>query len=275
MTFEPLSLPFWPFSPPSISTSWTQKNPEENHLSTLFFSQTHWPPLLGLLLGPNWASRQEQWMLLYWSKATIVGARKSGEEEEEQDATLNILCFKSSQIAALSPLKEQLTVKLTSKLILHSLHSSKNTPFLSRNLWNFSQSPKTTNRVGRFQTGKSFLNTCMSHPANSQTCPISLALFQGAEGGKANAWLHHSTTELASARVHFQTCWPGKHVCKQPWSSDCVSACKWDLAKRLRVCLYLWKTSQWAFRGIWRLGKWRVWVIHTPLSLLWRSLYNF
>lgn len=47
---------------------------------------------------------------------------------------------------------------------------------------------------------------------------------------------------------------PGQgSVCKQPWSSDCVSACEWDIAKWLCVCLYLWKTSQWAFRGIWRL----------------------
>lgn len=29
-------------------------------------------------------------MLLFWSKATALGARKSGDEEEEQDAKLNI-----------------------------------------------------------------------------------------------------------------------------------------------------------------------------------------
>lgn len=121
--------------------------------------------------------------------------------------------------------------------------------------------------MGQFQTGKRFLNTHVSHPANSPACSITLALFQGAEGGMANAWLHHSVMELASAHVCFWTSWPGEQVCKQPWSSDCVWACEWDLAKRLCVCLYLWKTSQWAFRGIWRLGKWMLWVIHTLNAL--------
>lgn len=65
-------------------------------------------------------------MLLYWSKATALGTRKNREEEEEQDAKLSIpTLLRSSQIAALSPLKEQMPVKLTSNLILHSLQTSK------------------------------------------------------------------------------------------------------------------------------------------------------
>lgn len=58
--------------------------------ATRIFSHTTWPPLLGLPSGPSWAWKQEEWTLLFWSEATALGARKSAEEEEEQDKKLSV-----------------------------------------------------------------------------------------------------------------------------------------------------------------------------------------
>lgn len=144
-------------------------------------------------------------------------------KKSKMQSSIYLVCFRPQ--TALSLLKEQFPVKLMSSLLLWSLCTLKNISFPSRDLWSVSQSPRNTNTVGRFQSEEHFLNNCVGHTASLPTCPMILTLFQWAEAGISNAWLHRLVMELTSARVHFQTSWPEECSYEQPWSPGCVLAC--------------------------------------------------
>lgn len=75
------------------------------------------------------------------------------------------------------------------------------------------------------------LTSSLSYGADFGSCPLSNILARGMFLRAAlKSWL----------RVSLLSAWGA-----------------WGLARHLCLCLYLWKTSQWAFIGIWRLGKWR------------------
>lgn len=174
MILEPhspcLSAP--PFSPSSISISWTQKNPKSKPPTYSLLQPDPLVTPFGVAVGAKLSlevGTGNTVILEQGSSSKILGARKNGEKGEEQDTcSTYLVCFRFSQIAALSPLKEQLPVKLTSDLILHSLQTSKNTPFLSRN---FSQSPKPPTEWGNFRQASAFWTPAWAIVLTPQPAP--------------------------------------------------------------------------------------------------------